>query len=131
MYPRLRRYRNHIDANKLPQYKKMSKFEKAKAIGIRATEIEKGKPPLVAVKNETDPMRLAEIELEHNVLPVIIRSSITTGGYDLWELDSDQKSYKDLFVCEGDISEEQDAGSIRQNNFNNCKDEKDEKEEKY
>ncbi|MCC5997704.1 MAG: DNA-directed RNA polymerase subunit K [Thermofilum sp.] len=51
----------------------LTRFERAKIIGIRALQISLGAPVLVEVgPHETDAIRIAEKELESGLLPIII-----------------------------------------------------------
>ncbi|MCC6004089.1 MAG: DNA-directed RNA polymerase subunit K [Thermofilum sp.] len=51
----------------------LTRFERAKIIGIRALQISLGAPVLVELGPEdTDPVRIAEKELESGLLPIII-----------------------------------------------------------
>ncbi len=55
-----------------------TKFEKARIIGARALQLAFGAPPLIKVpKGITDPLRLAEMEFEEDVIPIaVIRDSM-------------------------------------------------------
>ena len=93
MQYRLRR----VDSDKEPKYSYMTKYERAIGIGKRARHIIEGKEALIAIKKETDVQRIAEIELEQNVLPIVFRRYIPeTGENEDWELDVDQHIFKDL-----------------------------------
>jgi DNA-directed RNA polymerase subunit K/omega len=92
---RLRRYKS----DKQPIYSYLTKFEKALAIGMRANRIavDPTQPCLIYIKNETDVQRLAELELEENVLPLVIRRTSPDGKeFEDWIFDDDQHLYKDL-----------------------------------
>ncbi len=50
-----------------------TKFEKARIIGARALQLAYGAPPLIKVpKGVTDPLDLAEMEFEKDVIPITI-----------------------------------------------------------
>ncbi len=54
---------------------KLTRYEKAKIIGIRALQLYYGAPPLIKTKFK-DPMKIAEEEMEKGVLPIeVIRES--------------------------------------------------------
>jgi DNA-directed RNA polymerase subunit K/omega len=93
---RLKRYRSE----KEPLYSYMSKFEKARALGMRANQIavDPTKPCLIYIKDETDVQRMAELELDENVLPIIVRRTLPNDEYEDWGLDNDQEVYKDLLI---------------------------------
>lgn len=53
--------------------KEYTKYEKARVIGARALQLAYGAPPLVKVpKGIVDPIALAEIEFEKDVIPITI-----------------------------------------------------------
>ncbi len=53
--------------------KEYTKFEKARVIGARALQLAYGAPPLVKVpKGVVDPIALAEIEFEKDIIPITI-----------------------------------------------------------
>jgi DNA-directed RNA polymerase subunit K/omega len=98
---RLKRY----NSNKEPLYSYATKFEIARGLGMRANKIavDTKSPCLVYIKDETDVQRLAELELEENVLPIIIRRFSTDNKeFEDWIFDSDQDVYKDLLPTEED-----------------------------
>ena len=41
-------------------------------------------PPLVDVKNETDPIRIAMMELKSNRIPFIVRRRLPDGSFEDW-----------------------------------------------
>lgn len=41
-------------------------------------------PPLVDVKSETDPIRIAMMELKANKIPFIVRRHMPDGSYEDW-----------------------------------------------
>ncbi|MGB9703762.1 MAG: DNA-directed RNA polymerase subunit K [Candidatus Micrarchaeales archaeon] len=51
--------------------KNYTRYEKAKIIGIRALQIAYGAPLLIQT-NEMDPLKIAEIEFEKNLIPFVI-----------------------------------------------------------
>jgi DNA-directed RNA polymerase I, II, and III subunit RPABC2 len=65
----------------------MSKYEKAKVIGWRATQIAKGAKPLVDVKGIKDPFAKAEKELAEKKIPLIIRRILPDNSYEDWKID--------------------------------------------
>lgn len=91
---RLKRYKS----DKQPRYTYMTKFEKARALGMRANQIanDSTKGCLVLIGDETDVQRLSKLELEENVLPIIVHRLNTNDEDEYWELDKDQGIYKDL-----------------------------------
>ncbi len=65
----------------------MTKYEKAKVIGIRATQIAKGMRPLVDVTGIKDPFAKAEKELAEKKLPLIVRRILPDNSYEDWKID--------------------------------------------
>jgi len=61
-----------------------TKFEKARIIGARALQLAYGAPPLIKVpEHMTDPIELAELEFNKNVIPITVikhTSSENTGN---------------------------------------------------
>ena len=51
----------------------MTKYEKARILGLRALQIDMNSPLLVDPKGETDPLRIALMELRARKLPYKIR----------------------------------------------------------
>ena len=65
----------------------MSKYERARIIGIRATQIADGAQPLITInKPAISELVIAEMELDANKLPFIIRRPLITGGSEYWKL---------------------------------------------
>ena len=68
----------------------MTKFQKAKIIGVRAVQISKNAP--LYLKNENianlnwDPIMIAEKELAQKKIPFIIRRFLPNGQYEDWKL---------------------------------------------
>ena len=50
--------------------KKLTRFEKARIIGARALQLSMGAKPMVKVSPDLDPIDIAIMELEKNVLPL-------------------------------------------------------------
>lgn len=69
----------------------MTKYEKARILGTRALQISKNAPLMVDPGDETDPYRLAEIELSSKKVPFIVRRYLPDGSYEDWRA-------SDLFV---------------------------------
>ena len=54
----------------------LSKYERARMIGIRAQQINSGAKPLVDVGKERDPIKMAFMEADQKIIPMIIRRPI-------------------------------------------------------
>jgi DNA-directed RNA polymerase subunit K len=53
--------------------KKLTRFEKARLLGARALQLSMGAKPLVKIQDSIDPIDIAALELENNVLPLNVR----------------------------------------------------------
>ena len=62
----------------------MTKYEKAKLVGIRATQISEGADIMVDLHGETDPLMIAIKELKQRKCPLIIRRRFPDGSYEDW-----------------------------------------------
>ena len=65
----------------------LTKYEKARILGQRASQIESGAKPLVAVpKHIVEGYLIAELELKQKRIPFIIRRPIPGGGCEYWNI---------------------------------------------
>ena len=60
---------------------KITKFEKARILGLRAYHISKGTPLLIETQ-EIDPLKIAKEEFEKKVIPMIIRRYFPDGTFE-------------------------------------------------
>ncbi|MBO3758034.1 MAG: DNA-directed RNA polymerase subunit K [Candidatus Brockarchaeota archaeon] len=68
------------DFSKFP--KRLTRFERARIIGIRALQLNLGAPPLIPIEEtEWDALKVAEQELNLGVLPISIRRTFPDGSY--------------------------------------------------
>jgi len=60
---------------------RLTKYEKARIIGVRALQLTRGAPPLVPpeVVGSTDPVLIAKYEVENGILPVSILRYTSSG----------------------------------------------------
>jgi DNA-directed RNA polymerase subunit K/omega len=71
-----------VEETKKGQTIELTRFEKARLIGLRALQIAQGSPILVDIDEETlkkinyDPIKIAEMELEKGVLPLKVERKI-------------------------------------------------------
>jgi len=49
-----------------------TKFEKSRILGARALQLAYGAPPLIKPKDIVDPLKLAELEFEKNLIPITV-----------------------------------------------------------
>lgn len=59
----------------------MTKYEKARILGTRAMQLSQGAMPMVPIEGISDAMKIAEIELYSNKMPIIIRRKYPDGSY--------------------------------------------------
>lgn len=67
----------------------LTKFEKTRVLGLRATQIEGGSPPLLSkgnIKNIRHSIEIAEMEFNNGLIPFIIRRYLPDGQYEDWKL---------------------------------------------
>ena len=60
---------------------RITKFEKARIIGTRATQLSNNAPPLVDIGTETDPIKIALLEYSAGVLDLYIVRKFADGAY--------------------------------------------------
>jgi DNA-directed RNA polymerase I, II, and III subunit RPABC2 len=65
--------------------KYLSKYEKTRILGIRALQISTGSPPTIDIGNETDALKIAEMELLEKKIPIVIRRYLPNGKYEDWK----------------------------------------------
>lgn len=65
-----------------PTVRKLTRFEKARVIGLRALQLTLGAPPLAeAGEGEWDPLEIARSELEAGALPLSLRRTFPDGSF--------------------------------------------------
>lgn len=67
--------------------KYMTKYEKARVLGTRALQISMNAPVMVNVEGETDPLKIAMMELRERKIPMIIRRYLPDNSYEDWNID--------------------------------------------
>ena len=73
----------------------LTKYEKARILGLRAKQINNGSEPFVNIPNNViDGSIIAEMELKQNKIPFIIRRPIPNGGSEYWKI-SDLEQFED------------------------------------
>lgn len=66
---------------------RMTKYEKAHVLGVRASQLSAGAPPFVDIGNETNPLNIANIELNEKKIPFIVRRKLPDGSFEDWAID--------------------------------------------
>ena len=65
----------------------MTKYERARILGLRAQQISMGAPVTVRVEDgETDPLEIARKELREQKIPLTIRRFLPDGSYEDWDV---------------------------------------------
>ncbi|KAI5192481.1 DNA-directed RNA polymerases I, II, and III subunit RPABC2 [Nematocida minor] len=62
----------------------MTKFERAKILGIRAQQISMSAPIMVEYGDETDPVEIAKKELKEKKTPLIVLRRLPDSTYEKW-----------------------------------------------
>lgn len=76
---------NIIDDKHSNTFPWLTRFERARVIGTRATQLSHGAPPQIKVPDGLiDSMKIAEIELENGQIPFIIRRPLPDGTSEYW-----------------------------------------------
>ncbi|MHA1620019.1 MAG: DNA-directed RNA polymerase subunit K [Promethearchaeota archaeon] len=79
----LNRYQKYIEAEKKIEIGSIfiTRYERSRIIGARALQISFGASPFMEIPSHlTDPMKIAEYELNHKFLPITIRRSLPDGS---------------------------------------------------
>ncbi len=58
---------------------KLTKYERVRVVGARATQIASGAPPTIDITGMTDALEIAEAELEQRKIPMMIIRSYPDG----------------------------------------------------
>lgn len=70
----------------------MTKYEKCRIIGARATQLAMGADPLISdTQGFTDPLDIAELELKAKKIPIVVRRFLPDESYEDWDI-------KDLII---------------------------------
>mmetsp|Transcript_9476 Transcript_9476/g.16587 ORF Transcript_9476/g.16587 Transcript_9476/m.16587 type:complete len:128 (+) Transcript_9476:76-459(+) len=72
------------EARKTTKY--MTKYEKARVLGTRALQISMNAPVMVEIGDETDPLRIAQKELQARKIPIVIRRYLPDGSHEDWRI---------------------------------------------
>ena len=64
----------------------LTKYERARILGTRATQISHNAPVLVELEGEYDPLAIAEKELRARVIPMVIRRYLPDHTFEEWQL---------------------------------------------
>jgi len=64
----------------------LTKFEYARLISIRSTQIANGAKSLLLNPHNLTPIEVAKIELENKLIPLIIKRNLPNNTYELWHI---------------------------------------------
>ena len=62
----------------------MTKYERARVLGVRALQISMNAPVLVDLEGESDPLQIALKELKEKKIPLVVRRYLPDGWYEDW-----------------------------------------------
>ena len=82
----LNRYQKYIEAEKKIKIGSIfiTRYERSRIIGARSLQISYGASPFMEIPAHlTDPMKIAEYELNNKFLPITIRRSLPDGSFQL------------------------------------------------
>ena len=66
----------------------LTRYEKARILGLRAKQINNGSNPFIKVPRDMlNGIRIAEKELEEKKIPFIIRRPLPNGGSEYWKVE--------------------------------------------
>ncbi|KAK2941868.1 putative DNA-directed RNA polymerases I, II, and III subunit RPABC2 [Blattamonas nauphoetae] len=65
----------------------LTKYERTRLLGARALQISKNAPLTVHPGEETDPLLIADLELEARSIPLMVRRHLPDGSFEDWSLD--------------------------------------------
>lgn len=81
----------------------LTKYERARLLGTRALQISQNAPPVVSLNKETgldretDPLKIAQVELQLKKIPLIVRRYLPDGKhYEDWRIDELMFDYDPL-----------------------------------
>ena len=74
----------NLDDRRTTRY--MSKYERARILGTRALQISMNAPVMVDIEGLTDPLAIAEKELEKGLIPIIVRRFLPDGTHEDWSI---------------------------------------------
>ena len=66
---------------------RLTKYEKARILGIRALQIDNDAPIYVDVDGETTSYEIALKELMEKKIPLIVKRPLPNGDWELWSID--------------------------------------------
>lgn len=65
----------------------LCRYEHARVLGTRANHIAMGAPVMAVIGKETNPLKIAMMELKQKKISLIIRRYLPDGSYEDWRVD--------------------------------------------
>ena len=62
----------------------MTKYERVRLLSDRTTQLTRGAKPLIKNTTGLSSQKIAELELEHNTMPLKIRRQLPNGKFEIW-----------------------------------------------
>lgn len=66
---------------------RLFKYEKARILGVRASQIDRNAPIMVDIDGEVSSLEIAKKELVEKKIPLIIQRVHENGDYENWNID--------------------------------------------
>ncbi len=66
--------------------KYMTKYEKARILGMRALQLSNNAQPTIEIYGETDPLKIAYMEMKRGTIPIIVRRYLPDGRHEDWPI---------------------------------------------
>jgi len=63
----------------------MTKYERVRLLGVRTQQLISGAKPMIKNTQNLTPKQIAELEIENNVLPLIIKRPLPNGQVEYWK----------------------------------------------
>lgn len=75
-----------VPDDKRVSFPKLTKYERVRILATRTKQLALGAPPLVKNIAGKSPHEIAVIELNHNMIPFLIKRSMPNNTYEVWRL---------------------------------------------
>lgn len=75
-----------VDENKRVSFPKLTKYERVRILATRTKQLALGAPPFVKNIVNKSPIEIAIIELNHNMIPFLIKRTMPNNTYEIWKL---------------------------------------------
>ena len=78
---------NNMKSKKKKTFPFLTKYEKARILGVRAQQISTGAPIMIDSTGFTSALKVAEEELRQRKIPFIIRRTLPNGQIEDWKIE--------------------------------------------